>query len=99
TAAGPNRRGAASALVIILRLIGMTAGVSTLTLWGVQRQDALRRTADPALLADFDQVRMFLIDVAAQVVSETFLFAVAACALALIAAIWLPGRAVREASG
>ncbi|GIW00952.1 MFS transporter [Roseiflexus sp.] len=99
TAAGPNRRGAASALVIILRLIGMTAGVSTLTLWGVQRQDALRRTADPAMLADFDQVRMFLIDVAAQVVGETFLFAVAACALALIAAIWLPGRAVMEASG
>lgn len=99
TAAGPERRGAASALVIILRLIGMTAGVSTLTLWGVQRQDALRRAADPAMLADFDQARMFLIDVAAQVVGETFLFAVAACALAFLAAIWLPGRAVREASG
>jgi len=92
SAAGPERRGAASALVIILRLIGMTAGVSTLTLWGVQRQDALRRAADPALLADFDRVRMFLIDVAAQVVGETFLFAVAACAIALVAAIWLPGR-------
>lgn len=98
TAAGPERRGAASALVIILRLIGMTAGVSTLTLWGVQRQDALRRAADPAMLADFDRARMFLIDVAAQVVGETFLFAVAACALAFLAAIWLPGRAVREAS-
>jgi EmrB/QacA subfamily drug resistance transporter len=91
-AAGPERRGAASALVIILRLIGMTAGVSTLTLWGVQRQDALRRAADPALLADFDRVRMFLIDVAAQVVGETFLFAVAACAIALVAAVWPPGR-------
>lgn len=97
-AAGPDRRGAASALVIILRLIGMTAGVSTLTLWGVQRQDALRRAADPALLMDFDRARMFLIDVAAQVVGETFLFAVAACALAFVAAIWLPGRAVRKAS-
>jgi EmrB/QacA subfamily drug resistance transporter len=91
-AAGPERRGAASALVIILRLIGMTAGVSTLTLWGVQRQDALRRAADPALLADFDRVRMFLIDVAAQVVGETFLFAVAACVIALVAAVWLPDR-------
>jgi EmrB/QacA subfamily drug resistance transporter len=91
-AAGPDRRGAASALVIILRLIGMTAGVSTLTLWGVQRQDALRRAADPALLADFDRARMFLINVAAQVVGETFLFAVAACVIALVAAIWLPGR-------
>lgn len=97
TAAGPDRRGAASALVIILRLIGMTAGVSTLTLWGVQRQDALRRAADPAMVMDFDQARMFLIDVAAQVVGETFLFAVAACMLALVAAIWLPGRAVRAA--
>ncbi len=97
TAAGSDRRGAASALVIILRLIGMTAGVSTLTLWGVQRQDALRRAADPTMLMDFDRARMFLIDVAAQVVGETFLFAVAACVLALVAAIWLPGRTFREA--
>lgn len=92
SAAGPERRGVASALVIVLRLIGMTVGVSTLTLWGVQRQDALRRAADPALLADFDQARMFLIDVAARVVGETFLFAAAACVLGLAAAWWLPGR-------
>lgn len=45
-AAGPDRRGAASALVIILRLIGMTAGVSTLTLWGCNGKTrcAARRT-------------------------------------------------------
>lgn len=91
-AAGPERRGTASALVIVLRLIGMTIGVSSLTLWGVQRQDALRRAADPAILTDFDRARMFLIDVAAQVVGETFLFAVAACVIALVAAMWLPGR-------
>jgi hypothetical protein len=35
---------------------------------------------------------MFLIDVAAQVVGETFLFAVAACVIALVAAVWLPDR-------
>lgn len=95
-AAGAERRGAASALVIVVRLIGMTAGVSTLTLWGVQRQDALRRAADPALLLDFDQARMFLIDIAARVVGETFLFAAAACAIGLIAAWRMPGRELRS---
>ncbi|NWG21643.1 MAG: MFS transporter [Chloroflexi bacterium] len=96
SAAGPERRGVASALVIVLRLIGMTVGVSTLTLWGVQRQDALRHAANPALLADFDQARMFLIDVAARVVGETFLFAAAACAIGLVVAWWLPGRGMSE---
>src|SRR5262249_35243121 len=32
---GPERRGSASALVITLRLVGMTLGISALTLWGV----------------------------------------------------------------
>lgn len=85
-AAGAERRGVASALVIVLRLIGMTLGVSILTLWGVHRQDQLRRAADPAMLTDLERVRAFLIDVAAHVVAETFLFAVAACALAVLAA-------------
>jgi hypothetical protein len=66
----------------------MTIGVSALTLWGVQRQDALRRAAagDPAALSD---PAAFLVRVAAQVVGETFLFAVAALAMALALALWL----------
>jgi EmrB/QacA subfamily drug resistance transporter len=87
-AAGPERRGSASALVITLRLVGMTLGVSALTLWGVPRQDALRRAgvADPLATSD---PQLFLVNVAAQVVDELFLFAAAACVLALLAALAL----------
>jgi hypothetical protein len=87
-----ERRGSAAALVIILRLIGMTIGVSVLTLWGVQRQQALRQAgaADPLASADPQQ---FLVNVAARVIDEVFLFAVAACALGLLLALLLrPGN-------
>jgi MFS family permease len=85
-AAGEERHGIASALVITLRLVGMTIGVSTLTVWGVVRQDMLRRAGadDPLAMSDPAQ---FLINVAAQVISETFLFAAGACALALLLAV------------
>ncbi|HWQ13020.1 MAG TPA: MFS transporter [Roseiflexaceae bacterium] len=90
-AADATHRGAASALVIVLRLTGMTLGVSTLTLWGVRRQDALRRAAadNPQALSD---PAGFLLDVAARVVAETFLFAVAALLLALALSLLLRGR-------
>ena len=87
-ASNAERRGSASALVIILRLIGMTIGVSVLTLWGVQRQQALRQAGatDPLAVSDPQQ---FLVNVAARVIDETFLFALAACALALLLALLL----------
>jgi EmrB/QacA subfamily drug resistance transporter len=87
-ASDTERRGSASALVIILRLIGMTIGVSVLTLWGVRRQQALRHAgaADPLAAGDPQQ---FLVNVAARVIDETFLFAVAACALGLLLALLL----------
>jgi len=87
-AAGSERRGSASALVITLRLVGMTIGISTLTLWGVPRQDALRRAGATDPLAASDPA-LFLVNVAAQVVDEMFLFAAAACVLALLAALAL----------
>jgi MFS family permease len=87
-AVGADRRGSASALVIILRLVGMTIGVSVLTLWGVQRQHVLRQAGAADPLAASDPQR-FLVNVAAQVIDETFLFAVAACALGLAITLML----------
>jgi MFS transporter, DHA2 family, triacylglyceride efflux pump len=87
-AAGSEQRGSASALVITLRLVGMTLGISALTLWGVPRQDALRRAGATDPLAASDPAR-FLVNVAARVVDEMFLFAAAACVLALLAALAL----------
>jgi len=66
----------------------MTVGVSVLTLWGVQRQQALRQAgaADPLAASDPQQ---FLVRVAAQVIHETFLFAFAACVLGLLLGLML----------
>lgn len=91
SAAKIDQRGSASALVIILRLTGMTIGVAILTLWGVQRQDALRRAGADNPLAASDPA-LFLLDIAAQVIGETFLFGVLACAIGLLAASWLGRR-------
>lgn len=90
-AAPLDRRGTVSALVIALRLVGMTVGVAVLTLWGVQRQDGLRRAGAADPLAASEPAR-FLMNIAAQVISETFLFGVLALGLALLAALLLRGR-------
>ena len=90
-AASEDERGSASALVIALRLIGMTLGVAVLTLYGVQRQDGLRQAGTTDPLASSEPTR-FLMNVAAQVISETFLFGAVACALGVVAALWLGRR-------
>ncbi|HEX5691211.1 MAG TPA: MFS transporter [Roseiflexaceae bacterium] len=95
-AAAADRRGSASALVITLRLVGMTLGVSTLTLWGVPRQDTLRRAGATNPLASSDPAR-FLLEVAAQVVGELFVFAAVACLLGLLAALLLRASRSRAA--
>jgi EmrB/QacA subfamily drug resistance transporter len=88
-AAAEDGRGSAAALVIALRLTGMTVGVAALTLYGVPRQDALRRAGAANPLASSDPAR-FLMNVAAQVIGETFLLGAAALALALlVAALWM----------
>lgn len=94
-AATEDRRGSAAALVIALRLVGMTIGVAVLTLWGVQRQDMLRRAGAADPLATTDPAT-FLLNIAAQVVGETFLFGAAALLIALICGMALPGHARRD---
>jgi EmrB/QacA subfamily drug resistance transporter len=90
-AASPEHRGSAAALVITLRLVGMTIGVGALTLYGTQRQDALRRAgADNPLAAS--EPNLFLMGVAAQVVGEMFLFGAVACLVAILPALLLKGR-------
>ena len=79
-----QQRGAASALVLILRLIGMTLALSALTTWGVTRFDALTRaTPLSAFTADF------VTRISAQVMGEIFALAAIACAAAILPAILL----------
>ncbi len=94
-AASAEHHGSASALVITLRLVGMTIGVSVLTLWDVRRQDALRRAgaADPLAASD---PALFLMQVAARVIGETFLLAAGALLLALLCNLLMHQRDGRQ---
>lgn len=79
-----QQRGIAASLVLILRLIGMTIGLSALTSWGVYRFDelsgalALRQTTTGTVAA-----------LSAQVMDEIFLVAGLLCAAALLPALFL----------
>lgn len=65
-----TQRGVASGLVLILRLIGMSVGLSLLTAWGLQRFDAL--SAPYSITGLSEEIFLHL---TAQVLSETFLVA------------------------
>lgn len=86
-------RGVASALVIILRLVGMTISVSSLTTYGLYRVNALAAGASDAATAGgaFD-ANAFLVVYAnstVTVLSEMGLIGVILCVVALIPAFFL----------
>lgn len=65
----PDLRGVASGLVLILRLMGMSVGLSGLTAWGLQRFETL---SAPYSIAELGEV---IVIITAQVLDETFLAA------------------------
>ena len=68
-AVGETQRGVASGLVVILRLVGMSVGLSLLTAWGLKRFEQLSRGYSIAELGGVP------LDLTAQVLDETFLAA------------------------
>jgi MFS family permease len=99
-AAGERERGVAAALVIILRLVGMTAGVSAMTTYGVRRF----QTISTALLVTSGSVAgegvlQRILEVSAQatvqVVNEVFWMGAAGSLLAVVAGFWLRGETKR----
>ncbi len=88
-----EERGVASALVIILRLVGMTISVSSLTTYGLYRVNALASAASDAATAGgaFD-ANAFLVVYAnstVTVLGEMGLIGVVLCGVALIPAFFL----------
>jgi len=94
-AAPDSERGVASALVIILRLIGMTVSVSALTTIALQRVNALA-AAQLGGLVDPAQAANAYAEITVRVLGELGLVGAAACALALLPALRL-GRAATPA--
>jgi EmrB/QacA subfamily drug resistance transporter len=79
-----QHRGTASAIVLILRLIGMTIVLSALTTWGVHRFEELSRALPlSATTAEF------VARISAQVMGEIFALAAVVCAIALLPALFM----------
>ena len=84
------QRGIASAIVLILRLVGMALGLAGLTTWGIYRLNVLTAALPPLNLGDpaqaaralFEQARL----VSVQVLGELFLAAAIVCLLACLPA-------------
>jgi len=70
-AVADDLRGVASGLVLILRLMGMSVGLSALTAWGLRRFEVL---SAPYSIVELGQV---IVAITAQVLDETFLAAAA----------------------
>ncbi len=92
-----EHRGIASALVIVLRLMGMTVGLSALTAWGLYRFDVLGRTLPPVPLTETAQMQR-LAYITARVLRETFLISGIVTIIAWVPAAWLRGRERRTST-
>jgi MFS family permease len=84
------QRGIASAIVLILRLVGMALGLAGLTTWGIYRLNVLTAALPPLNLSDPSQAARALFEQARQVsvhvLSELFLAAAMVCLLACLPA-------------
>jgi MFS family permease len=85
-AANDEQRGVASALVIILRLIGMTIAVSSLTTLALQRVALLASAALGSTVADPQQALDVYAQITVQVLAELGLLGAVVCAIAVIPA-------------
>ncbi len=86
-AAPDAQRGIASSLVIVMRLIGMSVGLSALTSWGLYRFDILRTQIVLPEITDegyYDALIAGLTNTTIAVLAETFVISAAVAAIALL---------------
>jgi hypothetical protein len=85
-----DRRGAAAALVMVVRLLGFSVGLSALTAWGLSRFNTLRRGIDLPPLTDPDfssRARDAAQELTTTAIAETFLATAAVTGLGVLAAL------------
>ncbi|MEP7289938.1 MAG: MFS transporter [Chloroflexota bacterium] len=103
--ANESQRGISSALVIILRLVGMTIAVSTLTTFALSRVNYLVGVARDTFAAGLtpDQIQHLSVQAyfasGIKVIDELLLIGSVVCFIALIPAMFLRGTARIESSG
>jgi MFS family permease len=90
-----QRRGAAASTVMVVRLLGLSVGLSALTAWGLSRFNSLRHDVDLPPITDpgFEQaVREASAELTAQSIAETFLATAVVVAIGLAIAVVLLRR-------
>lgn len=97
-AAPDTDRGIASGLVIILRLVGMTIGVSSITTFGLHRTGVLyEQMLSPSMtITEMVQAVMRAAEI---VIDESFWIAGAVCAAALIPTVFLARSQAHKRQG
>ncbi len=94
-AAPADRRGTAASLVVVLRLIGLSVGLSGLTAYGLMRFNQLRDTLELPPLGDPGYEEALTTaqgELTTSALAETFLAAAGLLALALAASIFMHRR-------
>ena len=82
-AVGDQERGMASSLVIILRLIGMSISMSSMTAYGLRRTTVLsREMISPEDALDLEKTARVALDVVTKIASEIALIALAVAVMA-----------------
>ena len=89
-AVGDQERGMASSLVIILRLIGMSISMSSMTAYGLRRTTMLsRELIGPEDALDLEKTARVALDVVTRIAGEIALIALAVAVVALGVALLL----------
>jgi EmrB/QacA subfamily drug resistance transporter len=94
-AAPPDRRGTAASLVVVLRLVGLSVGLSGLTAYGLMRFNQLRDTLDLPPLGDPGYEEALTTaqgELTTSALAETFLAAAALLGLALVTTSFMHRR-------
>jgi len=85
-----RERGVASSLVIILRLIGMSISMSSMTAYGLRRTTVLsRKMLNPDDALDLEKTAKVALDVVTKITSEMALISLAVAVTAVGVALWL----------
>ncbi|MGI9621451.1 MAG: hypothetical protein ACR2PK_01345, partial [Acidimicrobiales bacterium] len=96
-----EKRGAAAATLMVVRLLGLSVGLSLLTAWGLARFNDLRTEIDLPPIADPEFEEAVLdaqASLTAQAIAETFLAAAVVTAIGLILAFFMTERATTSGS-
>jgi hypothetical protein len=87
---GEQERGMAASLVIILRLIGMSISMSSMTAYGLRRTTVLsRELISPEDALDLEKTARVALDVVAKITGEMALISLAVAAIAVGLALLL----------